>query len=577
MSQAPNSQDALVFGPQDTVLAALERAAQAYPDRIISVFDGRGQNSESRLCKDMLGHARVMARKYAAWGVKPGDRVIICLINNWDWFDAWVGAIALGALPVAVSPGVSLGASAYLRDKIKDVADMLDARLVICGAHLVDLLMEPQAGTESKGTQAITFAQLSAANCKEGDLPFHASQASDTAFLQLTSGSTGRSRAVEISNAALLHNIQATQRAINSAPGAKSVSIASYWLPLFHDFGLVMSLGAILSGVNLRLYQPRTFLARPAVWLGDLGGDENAISATPNFGLQHCSARVDDADLEGLDLASCQTVVVAAEMVQPQAVRSFTDRFGAFGLSPQAVKPAYGLAEATLIVTMDTKGEGLRTARVPTTPQSKELVETVCCGAPLKDTLVRVVGPDGTELHDGQVGAIQVNGPGVFSRYFKDAETSAAAFRDGYLITGDLGCMIDGELYVTGRTKDILIVRGENHMPHDLERLAEAETGGGNARAGAFSVLVSDQVEQSCLVVELMRDQHGRAPEIDRLLRRKIAAELGLTIDNLIFVPTGTIPRTTSGKIRRDPLRKAFLEGHLEQVRISVQTQVGRR
>ncbi len=281
--------------------------------------------------------------------------------------------------------------------------------------------------------------------------------------------------------------------------------------------------------------------------------------------------RVDDGRLEGLSLGSLQNAMTGAEMIRPETVAAFAERFGPRGFRASAFRPCYGLAEATLAVTFDQSGGEVRTRPAPEgTDRSLGPADVVCNGPTVPDTEVRVCGPGDVPLPESTVGEVQIRGPGLFGGYLHEPEATAATLRNGWLCTGDLGFLSEGELYLTGRTKDLLVIRGHNLMPHELEWVAEGVTGGGGAvRAGAFAVAEGPAGEEAVLVVESRDVDPGRLGALGREIREAIGRSLSLTLADLVFVRRGRLPRTTSGKVKRRELRDQYLRGQLDRLEVT--------
>jgi acyl-CoA synthetase (AMP-forming)/AMP-acid ligase II len=394
----------------------------------------------------------------------------------------------------------------------------------------------------------------------------------DLAFLQLTSGSTGLPRAVMISHRAAIHNPIASVEAIGAPHGEPAdvwADAMASWLPLYHDMGLIGCLILpLICGLDSWLLRPPTFLARPKLWLEQLGAHGVTFTPAPNFGYQLCVERIRPETIDGLDLSSWRAALTGAEMIRPETTDAFCERFAPFGFKPETFQPCYGLAEGTLAVTFDIKGEGVRTLPAPTgTDAGFGMSRVVSTGSPIRDTQVRMTAPDGTPVAESVIGEVCIKGPGVFSGYFNDPEATRETLKDGWFATGDLGFMAGGELYLTGRTKDLLIVHGHNIMPDEIERLADAVTGGGGLmRSAAFSVARDATGEEAVVVVEVKGPDPDRLPEIEREIRIQVGRQMGLPLADLVFVRRGRIPRTTSGKMQRGELRQQYLDGALERV-----------
>ncbi|MEM9596350.1 MAG: AMP-binding protein [Acidobacteriota bacterium] len=557
--------------PEARLADLLERAARHFPSRGVAVFDGRGRRRERRTYPEVLAAARRASGRWSALGVRPGDRVLIGLPTSWSWLDAWLGAVLLGALPVAVAPGAAMGAARAQLEKVDGLVERLGVRFALVGDAF-------RGEAEAAGLRRASEAALGVGEL-EGTTPDPLKGASeqrtrsaseDVAFLQLTSGSTGVPRAVMISHRAALHNAWANDRAIGVPHGAPTHRWADSmvsWLPLHHDMGLVGCLFlSIYAGLDLWLFQGTTFLARPRLWLEHLGLHGTAFAPAPNFGYQLCLERLTEKDREGLDLSSWHDAMTGAEMIRPETVAGFCETFAPYGFRPEAFRPCFGLAEGTLAVTFDGKGRGMRTLPMPESAgEGQALGEVVCVGEAIDDTVVRVCGPDGRPLPDGEIGEVRVQGPGVFLGYWNDPGATAEGLQDGWLCTGDLGFLHRGELYLTGRLKDILILRGHNLMPHEIEWQAEAVTGGGGGlRSGAFSVARGTAGEEAVLVVETTAKGPGVLASMAGDIRNRVGRTLSILLSDIVFVRRGRIPKTTSGKVQRRQLRDQYLSGSLD-------------
>lgn len=516
--------------------------------------------------------ARRGAGRLSSLDIGRSDRLLVCLPTSWEWMEYWLGALLLGAWPVAVAPASGLGSSETHVMRLEELASRFDARRVVAAESL--RREADRLAAADLGERLVTPEEL--ASQRPISWSEQRPDPDETAFLQLTSGTTGRSRGVMISHRSVLHNNRASSLMIrdlpadptssSSSPGAPaeewSENIVS-WLPLHHDMGLVGCLFmSITCGLDLWLLPPTSFLARPHLWLEHLAGHGRALAPAPNFGFQLCVERLEDSQIESLDLSDWRAALVGAEMVRPETMTAFTGLTRATGFDPRAFRACYGLAEGTLAVTFDVRGEGPRTR-----PHPEGNGEVVSVGGPLADTELKITAPDGRAMRDGEIGEVWVKGPGVFQGYFADPDATAEGLRSGWLATGDLGFLADGELYLTGRLKDILILRGHNLMPHELEWLAEGVTGGGGAeRAGAFSIDGGPEGEVPVLVVETGERDPEALAHLDRQIRLRVGHELSMTLADLAFVRRGRIPKSSSGKVKRLELRSRYLAGELERL-----------
>jgi len=557
-----------LIDPEQTLQTSLSLAGARHSDRGVGIFDGRGRKVERRKWDEIHRDATLSASRLAALGVRPLDRVLVSLPTSWDWMEAWFGTLMLGAIPAAMSPPGAMGSSEAYAARVDALARRIGARKLIAGESLrIDL---DRAGLKAASI-VTTPTELASVAGTPGFRP-PAVDSNDTAFLQFTSGSTGLPRAVMIPHRAAIHNNVASNEAIGAPWGKPANAWAEAvvsWLPLHHDMGLVgCLLLAMHLGLDLWLFNPTTILARPQLWLERLGMAGPVIAPAPNFGYQLCVERIRRGALDGVDLSSWRTALTGAEMVRPETAAAFAELTADCGFAPEAMRPCYGLAEGTLALTFDRKGVGVRTAPLPAgADNGLGLAAAVSVGSPVLDTDVGVFAPNGERLSDGTVGEVLAKGPGIFSGYFDDPEATAESLRDGWLWTGDLGFMLEGELYLTGRVKDVLIIRGDNVMPHELEWIAEAVVGGGGSlRSGAFSVVEGSDGEQPVLVVETSEKEPGRLADQEREIRRRVGRELSLPLADLLFVRRGRIPKTTSGKVQRRQLRQLYLEDGLERI-----------
>jgi fatty-acyl-CoA synthase len=518
----------------------------------------------------------------AAAGLNPGDRILVCLSTSWDLIELYFGAIYRGIQPILIAPPGALGGAAAHAQKLAALQDVLTPRWLICDDATRKELYE--FGQSHLAASAHTCAELFGIAPTDGDASFSA-KGHDLALMQLTSGSTGRQRAVMLSHAAAVHNIFA----LGGIPNIKRFDAAQVvsWLPLNHDMGLIGCLMfAVQYGLELTLLRPETFLARPLTWLRQFNSEGKFLSPAPNFAYQLCVDRVAQEDVASLQLGGWKSALSGAEMIRPETCRDFIEKYKPAGFDPQSLMPCYGMAEATLAVTADTRRNGIRTRPImeSISDTSESLSKTekrdvICTGHPVLDTTLKIAAPASMKVHatdshatiflnENEIGEVWVKGPGIFSGYYNDPTATAEALTtDGYLRTGDLGFLYEGELYLTGRIKDLLIINGHNLMPHELEWVSDAVMGGGGTeRCGAFSVSQGATGEQAVLVVEVADKTATELPTLQQEIRSRIGRSLGLPLADLMFVKRGQIPKTTSGKVQRRELRRRYMEGLLERL-----------
>jgi fatty-acyl-CoA synthase len=394
----------------------------------------------------------------------------------------------------------------------------------------------------------------------------------DVAFIQYTSGSTAMPKGVPVTHRSLAANIQGIHGPSGLDVTADDIGVS--WLPLYHDMGLVgMSLGGLYSGRPVTLMPPELFVKRPVEWLRAITRYRATVSYAPNFAYDLCVRRVKDRDLAGLDLSTWRVAGCGAEPINTATLRAFADKFSAVGFRAESFVPSYGLAEHVLAATFGIRQRALRVDLVsaealsdsgvaaPAHPVDRGAIRLVSCGRPLPDHALRIVTGAGAEAGEREVGEIVLSGPSVMRGYYKDPEATALAIRDGWLHTGDLGYLSEGELFVCGRLKELIVINGRNYHPQDLEWSIERLAGIKRGRVVAFG---AGEPPRAVIVAE----PTGTVPAASLIgeIRRAVGDLFGLPLGDVVLVPGGTIGRTTSGKVRRGAVQAAYLRNELEYV-----------
>jgi acyl-CoA synthetase (AMP-forming)/AMP-acid ligase II len=359
----------------------------------------------------------------------------------------------------------------------------------------------------------------------------------DIAFVQFTSGSTSSPKGVALSHA----NLSANVDAINGPSGlmTRPDDIGVSWLPLNHDMGLVgMALGAMYAALPCVIMPPQSFVKRPAEWLRALTRHAGTISFAPNFAYDLCVRRVKDADLEGLDLSRWRVAGCGAEPVHPPTLSAFARKFAPVGFRDTSFLPSYGLAEHVLAATFAPRGRALRTEN-----------SLVSCGSPLPGHSIRIVDERGRPVQERHVGEILLAGPSVMLGYYEQEAVTAETIQSGWLRTGDLGYLSEGELFVCGRAKDVIVANGRKYHPQDLEWAVDDLAGVRRGRVVAFGTAGQGQADRVVMVVE--PNGTVSAASLTEMVRRRIGDLFGLYVDEVAIVPSGTVGRTTSGKVQR--------------------------
>ena len=484
------------------------------------------------------GSLWTLARRYgaslAAGGVGRGDRVAILLPTCKEFFATFFGIMSLGAIPVPLYP--TFGPA-----ELASIFAHADPRAAVTIGWFESTVRGAQASAPSLA-RILDPAEL---DRPAAEPVWPALDGEETAFLQYTSGSTGQPKGVDLPHRSVLANIRAFIEAVQARPGEPVVS----WLPLYHDMGLIgLGLGTLYAGCHLYLLPPD--LRNPRQWLELVTRTRARITASPDFGYRNCLRNVHD--LSGLDLGSLRIAFSGAEPIRPDTMRQFEARFGL----ERVMVPAYGLAEATLAVTL-----GDLQAPIRVDPSGR----FVGVGRPIPGVAVAISEEAGRRLPPGETGEIVVRTPSAMRGYYRDPGATAHALRSGWLHTGDLGYLdADGYLFVVGRQKDLIIVRGENLMPIDVEKVVDAVPG---VRYSAAVGVTSERLgTQRLVVVAEVRQPDVAAGEASRLVRRIVSAvhEIrGFRPSRVLLVRPGTIPKTTSGKIQHPRLAELVGEARL--------------
>jgi fatty-acyl-CoA synthase len=503
-----------------------------------------------------------------ALGIEPGQTVALVFPTGVGFLEAFFGVMLAGAVPVPLYPPARLGRLDEYHARTAAMLVAARARLVLADTRVRRIL------------GSTVLAARPPLGCRElGDLPAApptpvAVGPDDLALVQFSSGTTVDPKPVALAHRALV--VQA--RAINSFWPDRSDTRHSgvSWLPLYHDMGLI---GCILPAIErpgpLTLIPPEDFITRPALWLRAISRHRATLSAAPNFAYALCTRKVRDEEMDGVDLSCWQVAINGAETVVPEVVRAFTRRFARWGLRPEAVTPVYGLSEAALAVTFSDPWRPFGTKRFDRSELARgravptgDGLELAALGGPVAGFEVAVTR-FGRPAAAGEVGRVLVRGPSLMTGYLGRPAATARAVSGGWLDTGDRGFLLDGELYLTGRDKDILIVHGANHAPEELERAAEAAPGARPGCAVAVALPAGeDGTEGVLLLVEATRDASAadRAALPERCVERVVAAT-GVRPSQVVVLAAGTLPRTSSGKLRRQAALRQFLDGSLRPPR----------
>jgi fatty-acyl-CoA synthase len=553
---------------------------------------------------ELYASAQRCAAELARRGVPAGGRVALMLPTSRAFFVSYAGILLAGAIPVPIYPP-------FRADRIEEYAARQSAILKNAGACLlltlrqaeaVARLLKPRVHSlrEVADAEKLIEAADKAPAPSPGALPLHltgsrARKAGDIALLQYTSGSTGDPKGVVLTHANLLANMRAIGEAVELGPGDVGVS----WLPLYHDMGLIGAWLTLLHfGVPLAVMSPLAFLTRPERWLKAFQKYGGTISAAPNFAYELCVRKIADKDIEGVDLSGWRAALNGAEPVNPDTMERFAKRFADYGFRREAQLPVYGLAEASLAVTFPPLNRGPLIDRiereaftaegraVPAPADDPTAIAFVSSGKPMARHEVRIVDGSGKEASDRTEGFLWFRGASATSGYYQNAEATekllpmGPALGDGefaWVDTGDRAYRADGEIYVTGRVKDIIIKGGRNLYPHEVEELAARAEGIRKGCIVAFGLKDEASGTEKLIVVAECRER-GASPRaaIVAAVTEQVSKGLGLPPDRVELIPPGSIPKTSSGKLRREETKQLYLAGKLSAGRAPAWLQIAR-
>ncbi|HET9210870.1 MAG TPA: AMP-binding protein, partial [Thermoanaerobaculia bacterium] len=558
-----------------TLVEALRRRAESRPDRLAYTFLLDGETRELHVTYGELDlQARAIAARLQALGA-AGERALLLYPAGLQYAAAFLGCLYAGAVAVPAYPPRPNRPDSRIRAILADAR----ARLVLTTSAVLpnaERLLGGEPGVHWLATDGLDTE--AAADWRQPAI------APDSlAFLQYTSGSTSVPKGVMVSHGNLVHNQRLIQRAFGVGEETEVVS----WLPLYHDMGLIGSLlGSLWSGCRCVLMSPVDFLQRPLRWLEAVSRYGAAVSGGPNFAYDLCARKVREEDLTALDLSGWRLAFNGAEPVRPETLDRFAAAFAPAGFRRSAFYPCYGLAEATLFVSGGFAGEASGRGRfraeelgrhraVPAAPDEAAVRTLVASGRPAEGQEVAVVDPETLRpAAAGEVGEIWIHGASVTAGYWSRPELTGSTFHaataDGeapFLRTGDLGFLHGGELYVAGRLKDLIILRGRNLYPQDVELTVEKSHPALRPGCGAAFAVELDGEERLVVVQELRREARDADPaEVLEAIRRAVAEEHEAQLRAAVLIRTATLPKTSSGKVRRQACREAFLNGELAVV-----------
>jgi fatty-acyl-CoA synthase len=571
---------------------------------IISEDSDHGDHPYTLTFGELATAAQQCAEELGRRGVPAGGRVALMLPTSRQFFVCYAGILLAGAVPVPIYPP-------FRADRIEEYAGRQTAILNNAGvcllltfhrAEAVAKLLQPRVKSLLGVVDAEKFldAAEKAPPPAPGALPAFLSgsrmrKGSDIALLQYTSGSTGDPKGVVLTHANLLANMRALGEAVQIGPDDVGVS----WLPLYHDMGLIGAwLTLLLHGLPVAVMSPLAFLTRPERWLQAVSKYRATLAAAPNFAYELCVRKIPEKAMEGVDLSSWRAALNGAEPVNPETLERFVNRFAKYGFRREAMLPVYGLAEASLGVTFPPLYRGPKVDRVeretfamegravPERGEDKTAIGFVSSGKALPSHEVIIVDNDGREVPERTEGFLWFRGPSATSGYYQNEQATAGLFSGGppqvsgeypWVNSGDRAYQADGEIYITGRVKDIIIKGGRNLYPHEVEELASQVEGIRKGCVVAFGLKGEETGTEKLVIVAETREEEGvKRAAIAAAINDQVSRGLGLPPDRVELLGPGSIPKTSSGKLRREETKRLYLEGTLAAAKPPAWVQIAR-
>ena len=559
------------FSDFATFPEALEYAARG--KRGLNFHDPRGNLIRAYPFSQLQADAREAAYRLMADGAQKGDRIALVAQTGPEFAALFCGAILAGVLPVPLPLPTSFGGKDGYIDQLAVQLQSCDPGILLFPAEISDMA---QAAAAKQGCAAESFEAFYARDASATALP--EARTEDICYLQYSSGSTRFPHGVAVTHRALLNNLRGHSTGMELVETDRCVS----WLPWYHDMGLVgCLLSPIANQVSTDYLRTEDFARRPLAWLDLISRNEGTtLSYSPTFGYDICARRISSQShvADRFDLSRWRVAGNGADMIRPDVMQGFVNAFADAGFKASAFLPSYGLAEATLAVTIMPPGEGISVELVEeerlsgsprdiTRPARYRAI--VNCGKPVLDMEVEIRGENGKVRKDRQIGKVWCQGPSVMDSYFRDPEATAACLVDGWLDTGDMGYMANGYLFIIGRAKDMIIINGKNHWPQDIEWAVEQLPGFHQGDIAAFAVETANGEEVPAVLVHCRVSCPEERVRLHDQIRDKVRSITGMNCV-IELVPPRTLPRTSSGKLSRAKAKKLYLSGEIEPFKLAV-------
>ncbi|MFK4005043.1 fatty acyl-AMP ligase [Qipengyuania sp. NPDC077563] len=544
---------------------AVDYAARS--EKGLNFHDMRGSLERVYPFSEMRDDARALAYKLVAAGIGKDDRVALVAETSPEFAALFCACIYAGAWPVPLPLPTTFGGKDSYIDQLSVQLESSDPKILLYPPDIAEMA---KAAADKQGCDGESWDVFAQREGPEVELP--EAKPHDISYLQYSSGSTRFPTGVAVTHEALLHNLRGHAEATDIGAGERVVS----WLPWYHDMGLVGCLLSLIANqVSGDYLKTEHFARRPLAWLDLISRNKgNSLSYSPTFGYDICARRISSQSnvAERFDLSRWRTAGNGADMIRPDVMQNFVNAFADAGFKATAFTPSYGLAEATLAVTVMPPGEGIRVELVEEERLSgrpRDLSRParyraiVNCGKALPGMEVEIRGENGDARGDHQIGKVWCRGKSVMHSYFRNEEATEECLVDGWLDTGDMGYLADGYLFIVGRAKDMIIINGKNHWPQDIEWAVEQLPGFNHGDIAAFSIETENGEEAPAVLV------HCRVSEPDERikLRDQIADKVrGVTGMSCVveLVPPRTLPRTSSGKLSRAKAKRLYLSGEIQ-------------
>lgn len=566
----------------DTLQEALGWHAREHPDRTYLHWVKSYDDVRSLTFGDLHKGALRVANGLFQHDIEQRDTIALMLPTGHDYFYGFFGALYANAIPVPLYPPMRASA---IEEHLKRQASILNnakARVMITVPEAKKLAAVVKGMVPSL-EHVLTLDEVWAKPLERWE---PGAESDDIVFLQYTSGSTGNPKGVKLSHANLFANIQAAKDVLQADQDDVFVS----WLPLYHDMGLIGTcLSSLWYGLHLVIMSPLLFLTRPQYWLWAIDQFGGTLSPSPNFGYELCLKRINDEDMEGLDLSSWRQAFNGAEAVSPDTVTRFIERFSQWGFRAESMAPVYGLAENSVALTFPEERREPLVDYIdrdkfqkggeakPVSPDDESALRFVCCGKAIPNHDIRIVDDNGKALDERQEGNLQFTGPSATRGYHRNEDDTQALFDGQWLNTGDRGYIADKELYLSGRNKDLIVRAGRNIYPGEIEEaVGELDL----VRSGCVAAFASGMGESSgerlIVVAETREKDEKKLEDVREKIQRIAMDSLDIEVDEVLLVRPHTVPKTSSGKLRRNDCRLRYERGELERKSEPVWRQVAR-